>query len=42
VIDVVRGAGRIEVDYDRRLVAVRGGWWYRGDESIAADSGATS
>jgi hypothetical protein len=36
VIDVVRdaGGGRIEVDHDRRLVAVQGGWWYRGEYQV--------
>ena len=36
VIDVVRGAGggRIEVDRDRRLVAVQGDWWYRGEYQV--------
>ena len=36
VIDVVRAAagGRIEVDHDRRLVAVQGGWWYRGEYQV--------
>jgi hypothetical protein len=35
VIDVVRDAGgRVEVDHDRRLVAVQGGWWYRGEYQV--------
>jgi hypothetical protein len=36
VIDVVRdaGGGRIEVDHDRRLVAVQGGWWYCGEYQV--------
>jgi hypothetical protein len=43
VVRVVRdaGGGRIEVDHERRTVAVQGGWWYRGEYQVeAVDDGA--
>lgn len=30
------GGGRIEVDRERRTVAVQGGWWYRGEYQVDA------
>lgn len=42
LVEVVReaGGGRVEVDHDRRLVAVQGGWWYRGEyQADPADGG---
>lgn len=30
------GGGRVEVDRERRTVAVQGGWWYRGEYQVDA------
>lgn len=35
-------AGTVEVDPERHLFAVQGGWWYRGEHQLAAHPAGTS
>jgi hypothetical protein len=43
VVEVVTaaGGGRVEVDRERRTVAVQGGWWYRGEYQVDATADGT-